>query len=125
MGVELEGRRSCWRGSAATSENFNTQCRPLWRIGWESTGLPVNQESPKGVPIYGNRGFGGFWRYAVVKERCGAKLDAAEKLGAGNNWRRGCCWMLRCCECRPKARCWPVRVPFPSRFSSEPRGCLD
>jgi hypothetical protein len=48
--------------------------------------LPVNRESPKGVPIYGNRGFGAFgrfpdqtgvaagelqWRCSVVKVRCG------------------------------------------------------
>jgi hypothetical protein len=34
-------------------------------ISGESTGLPVNRRSPKGCAIYGNRRFGGFWRFGA------------------------------------------------------------
>jgi hypothetical protein len=52
----------------------------------ESTCLPVNRRSPKGVPIYGKSVI---CRYAVVNVRCGAKLDAGGK--AGRRRKAGCC----------------------------------
>jgi hypothetical protein len=58
----------------------NRRFWPIWSESWESTCLPENRRSPKGVPIYGKSVI---CRYAVVNVRCGAKLSAAEKLDAG------------------------------------------
>ena len=100
----------------------------------ESTCLPENRRSPKGVPIFGKSVI----RCLVVKElpgtmllvrRCGAKLSAAEKLDAGG--KPDAAGAARTAVRRKVGRrgkadaagaSWSVRVPFLSAFSRQLRG---
>jgi hypothetical protein len=137
---------------------------------------PVNRRSPKGGAIYGNRRFGGFWRFGAkagnrrfwpfswqsrestvladseLKRGIGVLADLGLKGEStclpenrrspkgvpifGKSVIRTICRKSAICGCqratgamllmmRTSVLRWPVRVPFPSCFSSSRRGCWD